>query len=278
MHSTLIDRETLAGLHGRLQLRIVDCRFELSDPGAGERAYREAHIAGACYAHLERDLSDLSRTGAGRHPLPSAAALTRLFSRVGIGRDAQVVAYDDAGGMIAARLWWMLQYMGHRAAAVLDGGWSAWRAAGLPVAAGVECYPPAQFQGQPCSEWVVSAAEVAQAPLLVDARAPQRFRGESEPLDPIAGHIPGAKNRFCRDNLDDRQYFRSPARLAADFQALLGAHAAADTVFYCGSGVTACHNLLALAHAGLGRGKLYPGSWSEWCADPARPVARHPDD
>jgi len=253
---------------------VVDCRFDLADAGIGRSAYLEAHVPGAVYADLERDLSGPPLSDHGRHPLPGAAALTRTFERLGISADSQVVAYDDASGAIAARLWWLLRYMGHRAVAVLDGGWRAWLLAGQASSAGPQHRPSAVFQGQADRRRLVTVAEVGDAPLLVDARAPERFRGEFEPLDPVAGHIPGAVNHSFTNNLDANGNFLSRAQLRARLLDVLGATPPEDAVFYCGSGVTACHNLLALAHAGLGAGRLYAGSWSDWCADRGRPVAR----
>ncbi len=273
MHSTLVDAATLRAHLGDPAWIVVDCRFDLAAPEAGQRDWLAGHVPGARYAHLDRDLSGPPRTDHGRHPLPAPEALVATFGRLGIGPGTQVVACDTAGGMFAARLWWLLRYMGHDAVAVLDGGWQAWLAAGGPVETGAVEPRAARFTGTPRGEWLVTLEEVGEAPLLVDARDPARFRGEVEPLDPVAGHIPGARNRHCRTNLDAGMHFRPPAELRGEFTTLLGAVPAGDAVFYCGSGVTACHNLLALAHAGLPPGRLYAGSWSEWCRDPARPVA-----
>jgi len=273
MYPTLVDVETLVRALGRPDWRIVDCRFDLGDPEAGRRTYEEAHIPGAVYADLERDLSGPPVTDRGRHPLPTPETLCQRFGELGIGEGTQVVAYDHAEGAFAARLWWLLHYMGHETAAVLNGGWRAWCRAGLPSAAGPEQAPPARFKGEARRGWVVRAEEVASAPCLLDARDPARYRGDVEPLDPVAGHIPGAVNHFFRDNVDEEGRFLDPATLRARLLARLGETQPAQAVSYCGSGVTACHNLLAMRHAGLAPGRLYAGSWSEWCRDPARPVA-----
>lgn len=245
---------------------IIDCRFDLFDTSAGERNYRNAHIPGAVYADLDDDLSapkDPTGIG-GRHPLPTPDDMVRLFSRLGIGPGVQVVAYDDSSGHYAARLWWMLQFMGHKAVAVLDGGWPRWVSEGLPVAQGWEHRSPREFVGHPHWEQVVARDEVPSAPLLVDARAPERYRGEVEPIDPVAGHIPGAINRPYGVNWTDEGLWRSQEDLLADFLAVIGETPPDDTVFYCGSGVSACVNLLAMVRAGLPAGRLYVGSWSEW--------------
>ena len=192
---------------------------------------------------------------------------------MGIGEGKQVVAYDNASGAYAARLWWLLRYMGHDAVAVLDGGWAAWQAAGFPVSRGVEVQTAVSFKGEPRTEWLLTADAVPSAPLLVDSRAAPRYRGELEPLDPVAGHIPGAQNYFYQDNWDKNGRYLPAAQLNTQLGVVLGETNAEEAVFYCGSGVTACVNLLALAHAGLGNGRLYAGSWSDWCSDPTRPIA-----
>ncbi len=274
MHTTLIDCATLHGSLGHPEWKVVDCRFDLADTTAGRRAYLEAHVPGARYADLDLDLSGPKRAGTGRHPLPAAAQMREVFGRLGIERHAQVVAYDAAGGMLAAaRFWWMLRYMGHDAVAVLDGGWAAWLAAGFPTEAGDRSVEPARFEGAPRSERVVRTDAVLHARPLIDARDPARYSGEVEPIDPVAGHIPGAANHFCRNNLDASGRFRPREELRAVLAPLLES-APSPATFYCGSGVTACHDILASVHAGYAEPRLYPGSWSEWCADPSRPVAR----
>ncbi len=274
MPTTLIDCATLQGSLGRPDWIVVDCRFDLADTTAGRRAYLDAHIPGAPYADLDVDLSGPKRAGAGRHPLPAAQRMREVFGRLGIGPRAQVVTYDAAGGTLAAaRFWWMLRYMGHDAVAVLDGGWAAWLATGSPTEAGDRRVAPVHFEGEPRSERIVSIDAVRHARPLIDARDPARYRGEVEPIDPVAGHIPGAANHFCRNNLDASGNFRPREELRAMLGPLLES-APGPATFYCGSGVTACHNILASVHAGYAEPRLYPGSWSEWCADPSRPVAR----
>ena len=270
---TIIDAQSL---HERLSdpaLVVVDTRFNLMDVDEGRTAYLDAHIPGAVYAHLDDDLSGPPLTDSGRHPLPSPEALEALFSRLGVSADSQVVAYDQRDGMVAARLWWSLRYMGHEAVAVLDGGFKAWRAAGYATASGTESRAASDFHGQPRRDWLVTLEEVPGVERLVDARDPRRYRGEHEPLDAVAGHIPGAVNHFYADNLDEQGRFLSREALARRFADTLAGVRAEQAVYYCGSGVTACHDLLAASHAGLAPGRLYVGSWSEWCSDPERPVA-----
>lgn len=256
---------------------VLDCGFDLADPQAGARAYAQAHLPGAHYADLDRDLSG-ARTGAnGRHPLPDRAAFAQTVARWGLRPGVAAVCYDDQGCTYAARAWWMLRWLGHRPVAVLDGGRSAWRDAGgalaqaVPPAASSAPYPLSGSGGMPTVDADALLARLGQDTVL-DARAGERFRGEVEPLDPVAGHVPGAYNRFFRDNLGPDGRFLAADQLRAAF----GAFGAVPgrVVHLCGSGVTACHNLLAMEHAGLAGSRLYPGSWSEWCADPARPVAR----
>ena len=259
---------------------VLDTRFNLMQPEAGEAAWRAGHIPGAWHAHLDRDLSGPKTGTNGRHPLPSPEALAATLGRWGLSPATRVVACDDAGGMFAARAWWLLRWMGHERVQVLDGGWAAWLAAGGAVSTEA---PPERphtcITLRPHTDWVVRADEVlaglqGQGPALslLDARAPDRFRGENETLDPVGGHIPGAANRFFQLNLQDGRF--KPARqLLSEFDAALPGQDLSQLVHQCGSGVTACHNLLALAHAGAPMGRLYAGSWSEWCADPARPRA-----
>lgn len=275
-HRTLVDAATLAAMLGQPGLRVVDCRHDLADPEAGRRAWSESHIPGAVFMHLDEDLSAPCTGRNGRHPLPNPAVFAARLGALGIGPEDQVVACDDAGGAIAARLWWMLRWIGHDRAAVLDGGYRAWRKAGLPLDAAVPQPAPVEHPVGPSTVASVDAAGLQRAleagtVTLIDARSPDRFAGQNETLDPVAGHIPGAFNRFFRSNLSDGR-FRPAAELRAEFEALLAGRAPADVVHQCGSGVTACHNLLAMEVAGLHGSCLYPGSWSEWCADPARPV------
>jgi thiosulfate/3-mercaptopyruvate sulfurtransferase len=258
---------------------LLDCGFDLADTTAGERAFAAGHLPAALYAHLDRDLSGAKTGSNGRHPLPERAALAATLGRWGIAPGVQVVAYDDHGGVYAARAWWLLRWMGHDAAAVLDGGRAAWLAAGGTLSAATTAATatapyPACEPAMPTVDAATLLLRIGQgqAPPVLDARAPERFRGEVEPLDPVAGHIPGATCRFFKLNLAPDGRFKPREQLRAEFEALGAARA--GVVHQCGSGVTACHNLLAMAHAGLPPGALYPGSWSEWCADPARPVAK----
>ena len=277
--TTLIDADELRALlaDGATPV-IVDCGFDLADTGAGERAWREAHLGGSHYLHLDRDLSGPKTGRNGRHPLPERSAFAVTLGRLGVTPATQVIALDRQGGAYASRLWWMLRWMGHEAVAVLDGGLEAWRAAGghldsaVPTLRAAAPYPDrAPLAG-------TTSAEALSAQLgrvkLVDARAGERFRGEVEPLDKTAGHIPGALNRCFKDNLAADGRFKPAQTLRGEYLAMLGGDAAAQTVHQCGSGVTACHNLLAMEHAGLAGSRLYPGSWSEWSSDPARPIAR----
>jgi thiosulfate/3-mercaptopyruvate sulfurtransferase len=252
---------------------VVDCRFNLQDPNFGYQDYKNAHITGAIYAHLEDDLCGGPVTDNGRHPLPSADEMSILFGNMGIDADKQVIVYDHSSGAIAARLWWMLRFMGHTAVAVLDGGWDAWQRAGFPHSKGVDQNKPAHFDGQPRKEWLVTMDEVATLPLLVDSRSPERHRGEMEPIDPVAGHIPGSLNYYYQRNWDDEGFFLPADELREKFSKFLGDAQIKDVTFYCGSGVTACVNLLALEHAGLGSARLYVGSWGEWCRNTELPVA-----
>jgi thiosulfate/3-mercaptopyruvate sulfurtransferase len=257
---------------------IVDCGFDLADTAAGERAWREGHLAGSHYLHLDHDLSGAKTGRNGRHPLPERSVFAATLGRLGVTPATQVIVLDRQGGPYAARLWWMLRWMGHEAVAVLDGGLQAWVAAGgsldkaEPTASAAAPYP----DRQPLAATTNAEALAAQLGRvkLVDARAGERFRGEVEPLDTAAGHIPGALNRFFKDNLAADGCFKPAETLRGEYLALLGSDAVARTVHQCGSGVTACHNLLAMEHAGLTGSRLYPGSWSEWSADPARPIAR----
>ena len=276
-YRTLIDVPALATHLADDNLVVVDCRFDLADTGAGEAAYAQAHIPGAVYAHLDRDLSG-PKTGAnGRHPLPEPHALAATLGRLGIGAGTQVVAYDQEAGSYASRLWWLLRWMGHEAVAVLDGGLAAWTAGGHAASSGLETPEARVFEGAPHPDMLVPLADVAAlsgtATRLVDARAPERYRGDVEPLDPVGGHIPGALNHFFMRNLANGR-FLSPDALRALFRESVGQTSGDRLVCYCGSGVTACHNLLALEHAGLTGARLYAGSWSEWVADPGRGVER----
>lgn len=278
--TTVIAAQQLAAHLADDDWAVVDCRFELAEPSAGENLYAAEHIAGAVYAHLDRDLSSRPTGHNGRHPLPDPDDFARAMSRLGIDSEVQVVAYDASGGIFAARLWWLLRYHGHAKVAVLDGGMAAWKAQGLPVAAGTESRPPRSFQVRLDPTMRVALAEMERlqaaselGSVILDARDERRYRGEVEPIDPVAGHIPGARNAFWKGNLDEDGRFLPPARLAERFRQLAGGAEPAGIISYCGSGVTACHNLLAMEHAGLTGARLYAGSWSEWCSSPDRPVA-----
>ncbi len=259
---------------------VVDCRYALADAEWGRREYAAGHIPGAVYADLHGDLAGPVVAGqSGRHPLPAVAALAARLGAWGIDAQVQVVAYDAAGGALAAaRLWWLLRWLGHPAVAVLDGGWQGWQAGGYPTVAGLETRTARRFTPQAPAARVADSATV-QAALgdpsvrLLDARAADRYRGENETIDPVAGHILTAQSLPYAGNLDADGYFLPPATLRARFAAALGDVPAADAIYYCGSGVTAAHNLLAAAHAGLDEGRLYAGSWSEWITDPQRPHA-----
>jgi thiosulfate/3-mercaptopyruvate sulfurtransferase len=278
-YTTLISAAELAEHLDDPAWVVVDCRFELADTERGRRDYRARHIPGALYAHLDEDLSGPVIPGqTGRHPLPEIEAFASTLGGWGIGDGGQVVAYDDASGGIAARLWWLLRWLGHDEVAVLDGGWAFWSTQGLPSRAGLESKPARRFQARPRPELLVTTATVERLrrkgrPGLFDSRTADRYRGENETIDPIAGHIPGAVSAPYPDNLGPDGQFLPKEMLRARFQALLGDVPAGQAVFYCGSGVTAAQNLLALAHAGLGQARLYGGSWSQWIVDPRRPVA-----
>lgn len=277
--TTLVQAETLAVGLNRPDLVIVDCRFSLLDPNVGEHAYLTSHIPGAAYAHLERDLSDMSPHGDGRHPWPPADMFTAKLSRWGIEPTTQVVAYDDGDGAHAARLWFLLRMLGHEKVAVLDGGWARWTQLGLPVSSTPRAPAASHYRAVYDMSRLFDAnalqAHLDNGGMLVDARAAPRFRGEEEPIDRVAGHVPGAVNRPYASNLADGR-FKPPAQLADEYRALLGEHASDQVVMMCGSGVTACHNLLAMERAGLKGAILYTGSWSGWISDPSRRVATGP--
>ena len=274
---TLISTDVLAARLGDPWFIVVDCRFRLDDVSWGEREWMAGHIPGAVYAHLDRDLSG-SKTGRnGRHPLPDIARLATTFGRWGIASGKQVVAYDQDSGMFASRLWWLLRWLGHDAVAVLDGGFGKWVAEGRPESLVNDPQEPVEFLPAPRSGMIVGAEDVTTLRRdpdwrLLDARAPERYRGEVEPMDPVAGHIPGAENYFFQGNLDEGGSFRTPEELRSRFAPAIGGVSPEHVVCYCGSGVQACHNLLALEHAGVAGAKLYPGSWSEWSSDPSRPI------
>jgi len=276
--TTLVDVGTLKEKLGSADWRIVDVRHQLANPEWGEQAYADGHIPGAVFLHCDRDLSGPVSGRNGRHPLPDPARLAARLGELGIGPETQVVVYDDAQGMIAGRLWWLLRWLGHDKVALLDGGLQAWLADGGALEADLPHPVPVAFKAD-VRDVMVTADYVqefmATARMhLIDARSPDRFRGENETLDRVGGHIPGAVNRFFRDNLREDGRFKSADQLRAEWLAVLDGQSVDRVVHQCGSGVSACHNLLAMEIAGLSGGKLYAGSWSEWCSDPARPVVR----
>jgi len=276
-HTTLISVAELAKHVDDPAFVIFDCRHELTNPEFGVKAYTESHIPNALFAHLDRDLAAPLTGSNGRHPLPDPKAFAQWLARMGVSNGKQVVGYDNAGGVYASRLWWMLRWMGHQSVAVLDGGWQAWLAAGQPVTAEVPAPKPAPIHRQTGKisggrEYVLEHMKSPDM-VLIDARANDRYHGQNETIDPVGGHIPGARNRFFKDNLTPQGFFKSPEQLREDFKPFVGNGSPEKIVSQCGSGVTACHNLLAMEIAGLKGGRLYPGSWSEWIADPSRPRA-----
>lgn len=280
MHTTLVSTDVLAS-HLDGDWVVVDCRFDLQNDQWGREQYLAAHIRGAVYASLNRDMAGPKTGSNGRHPLPSIDAFAATSGQLGISSGTQVVAYDQDSGMYASRLWWMLKYLGHDAAAVLDGGWAKWLREGRPTRTGEEHRSPGTFVPAPRPRMRVGVDEVVphlsdSDTLLVDARAPERYEGRTEPIDRVPGHIPGAVNHHYKSNAADDSTFLPPQVLRDNFTRLLAGRDPSQAVMYCGSGVTACHNLLAMAHAGLPGARLYPGSWSEWSADPARPVEKGP--
>jgi thiosulfate/3-mercaptopyruvate sulfurtransferase len=277
-HTTVVSVEQLARHLDDPHWCVVDCRHDLFDHALGRREYDACHIAGAFFADTETDLAGPKTGRNGRHPLPARASLVALLRGWGMNNDTQLVAYDAQGGQFAVRLWWLARWLGHASAAVLDGGWQDWLAAGQPTSRALPGRPPGTFEARAPLVRSVDAAFVLDrlgdpAMTLLDARAVERYAGEQEPIDPVAGHIPGAVNRFWQSNLAEGR-FKPAAQLRAEFDALLAGRSAAGVVHQCGSGVTSCHNLLAMEIAGLPGSQLYAGSWSEWIADPARPVAR----
>jgi thiosulfate/3-mercaptopyruvate sulfurtransferase len=270
--------ELQALLAGPVTPVVLDAGFDLADTASGERSYAAGHVPGSLYVHLDRDLSAAKTGTNGRHPLPDRAVFAQTAGRLGIGPDTTVVALDRQGGAYAARLWWMLRWLGHAPVFVLDGGFAAWTAAGGEAStAPVAAMPAPPYPDRPPLVGSVDAAGLARRigrSIVLDARSGERFRGEKEPIDPVAGRIPGALNRFHATNLAPGGKFKTPDELRRELEATLGGRAPSEVIHSCGSGVTACHNLLAMEHAGLGGSLLYPGSWSEWSADPSRPIAR----
>ena len=276
--TSLISVAELAARVDDRDILVVDCRFDLSNPAQGARDYAGGHIPHAVYAHLDDDLSDHSVTGMGRHPFPADAAFSSLLARWGVQKSTQIICHDAGNGSMAARLWWMLQAVGHRNAAVLDGGLAAWIGAGLPLQTEVDTRAASdvsvRFDGRHFATFEdIERDLVNQDLLLIDARGAPRFRGEIEPIDVVAGHVPGAINRPFTDNLGADECFKSVDVLRAEFDALLAGKSPAHVVMMCGSGVTACHNLLAMHRAGLEGARLFAPSWSGWISDQQRPIA-----
>jgi thiosulfate/3-mercaptopyruvate sulfurtransferase len=272
--SALVTTEELAQ---NPQWRIFDCRHDLANPELGAQQYAESHIAGALFAHLDRDLSAPMTGSNGRHPLPEARAFIAWLGRQGLKPGDTVVCYDAASGAQASRLWWMLRWAGHEQVMVLDGGLAKWQREGRPVTAELPRFEPGTYPGKAKASMHASLAVVEKKlkrATLIDSRAPARYRGESEPIDPVAGRIPGAKNRFNNDNLSPDGTFKSPELLHAEFMKILSDKNPSEVIHYCGSGVAACHNALAMEIAGLTGSRVYIGSWSEWSADPTRPISR----
>lgn len=280
-YQTLIEVDELVALIEADAVVLVDCRSDLQDPEWGRTQFLDHHVPGARFADLNGELSDLTRRFVeGRHPLPDPQALARVLTRLGVEEGRQVVAYDQGPGVYAARLWWLLRALGHRQVAVLDGGLAAWKARELPLASGAVADAVVPVPVRPLAQMPQAGFDELRRQmsdghwLLVDARSAERFAGEVEPIDPVAGHVPGARNRPWQDNLRPDGQFKAAAQLKVEWTALLGEHPPAQVVHMCGSGVTACHNLLAMQHAGLGASVLFAPSWSGWIIDPARPVAR----
>lgn len=278
----LIAPDTLAPRLGEPGLRIVDCRFSLLDPEAGRRAYEAGHIPGSVYADMDRDLAGPVVPESGRHPLPEPSVLCETFSRMGIDSDTTVVAYDDNSGGVAARAWWLLRWMGHENAMLLDGGMQAWRQQALPVEAGNISVVRKQFAGTPRQDLVLETSQIASggvsgAPYaLVDARSEVRFRGDEEPIDRVAGHVPGAVNLPFEANVDENGRWRAAGDVEERLEAILGDDRSRPWAAMCGSGVTACHLVLAALMCGYREPRVYVGSWSEWIRNPDRAVATGP--
>jgi thiosulfate/3-mercaptopyruvate sulfurtransferase len=277
-YTTLISVEEL---HQHLSVPswvVIDCRFSLADTEAGFTAYRHGHIPNSRYAHLDKDLSSNITDFTGRHPLPNFTQLVKKLGAWGIDNNSQVVVYDDANGAFSGRLWWLLRHLGHTKVAVLDGGYKHWQKLSFPITTILPSIKPSIFRAYPSENSALNALEVQnglaqKAICLIDARTPERYRGKNEPIDPVAGHIPGALNRPFQLNLDSNGLFLSADALRRQFNMLIGDKNPQQVVHMCGSGVTACHNLLAMEVAGLTGAKLYAGSWSEWIRDKNRPIA-----
>jgi len=278
MHSSLISTQIAQDHLNNPKWRFFDCRYELTATEKKNAEFAVSHIPGALYVHLNQDLAATHVPGkTGRHPLPSVDDMASKFSAMGIDKSIQVAAYDDAGGSHAARFWWMLRWLGHDAVAVIDGGWTRWIKEECPVSSELLVPEAKEFIATPRLSWTVTADEILKdlnnpGTCLLDARSAQRFRGENEKFDPVAGHIPGAHSAPFTDNLDENGNWKSRSELRQKFEKLLDGSSVEEAVSYCGSGITACHNILAMYHAGLGDSRLYPGSWSEWITNPDRPI------
>ncbi len=278
MHTTIVSTDLLRQHLADPDWIILDCQHDLLNHAFGRQAYAKEHIAGAHFVSMEDDMAGVKTGGNGRHPLPTPEALNAVFGRLGVGAGRQVVAYDSAQNNYAGRVWWTLRWLGHKNVAVLDGGLGKWKAEGREISAAVPAARPTVFSGTPDESMRVTVeaivANLGRPDLqVVDARAVERYMGASEAIDPVAGHIPGALSRFGKNNLNSDGTYKSPETLRAEFKGLLGDLPSAQVVHQCGSGVSACNNLIAMELAGLSGAKLYVGSWSEWCADPSRPVA-----
>jgi thiosulfate/3-mercaptopyruvate sulfurtransferase len=273
MYTTLISENMLIKEYDNPDWIIFDARYDLMDKNAGKDAYLQGHIPGAVYVDLHDDLSKPPSLNNGRHPLPTIATMNVLFSELGIHPHMQVVIYDNSEGSIAARMWWMMKYMQHEKVAVLDGGWQSWVTAERPINQDVVVRMIAEFEKSPLHSRVINIDELDKSQLIIDSRHPARYTGEIKSLDKVAGHIPGAINRFWKNNLTEKGIFKSKQVLKQEFEQMLACIRPEDAIFYCGSGVTACHNLLAATHAGLNLPKLYAGSWSEWSSFPEKPIA-----
>ena len=281
MYDTLVETETLAAHLADPAWVVFDCRALISDHAAGPRAYAAGHIPGARHLHMEKDLSGPITPDTGRHPLPDPRTLAATLGRAGVAAETQVVAYDDTQGSMAARLWWLCRWLGHRQVAVLNGGWQQWLKEGRSISQESATHPPREFpwRGTVPGVWmpvtdVLELVRGRKRGLLLDARGPTRFRGEEETIDPVAGHVPGAVNLPFAGNIAEDGRFKNPAELRRRFEQALDGMRPDQVISMCGSGVTACHNLLAMEVAGLKDARLYAGSWSEWIRDPSRPVAR----
>ncbi|MEW6180074.1 MAG: sulfurtransferase [Chloroflexota bacterium] len=279
LYTTLIEVEELINHLNDPDWVIVDCRFDLNNPDWGFLNYQQGHIPGSVYAHLDKDLSAPLTPASGRHPLPTPQDFASTLERLGISNSSQVIVLDTSGGSFAARLWWMLKWVGHTSVAVLNGGWNAWKMAGYPVAVGNESKLPGHFEPHPQAGKYVTTSEILALLndpnfKIIDARAPERYRGEIEPLDPVAGHIPGSINRFHEKNLGRGGKLKSAELLRKEFEEFIGNTPPDRVIVYCGSGVTSCHHLLAMEYAGIQGAKLYAGSWSEWIRDPRRPIEK----